>query len=176
MAVIIGLIIGREIWRTPVIPAAGEIKIGTPIVNVTIVDTTIQGRPYPVYVSAQPVVGISDSARVDDSIRVYQETYTDSLGSSVIVTDTVRGLLYRQSVDMRLKSIMSTRVDTITIGDPTYDRWKLFLATGTNVTPDGVTVSLGADVIHKNSMYYYKYDPFLKMHSVGAGFKLGLRP
>jgi hypothetical protein len=187
MAIIIGVLVGRYVFTPSKSPDVVYIKPGTPVVNVTVVDTTIAGtlNPDPVYSAPaeEKVEGM------DDSVRVYEETYTDSLGSSVTTRDSVRGVLLRQWVNMKLKSTTITRVDTAYLpsdGANGSDKFKFYITGGLSspgqfATKDGVivgapaSITVGGVVTHKNSVFFYNYDPIYRRHNAGAGFKVRLK-
>ena len=185
MAVIIGALIGRYVFDTNKKPDVIYVKPGTPVVNITMVDTTIAGEVNPPAVYVMPAQDQKDG--MDDSIRVYEQTYTDSSGSSVTVRDSARGVLLRQWVNMKLKNTTITRVDTFY--DKSQDgnqRFKFYIngglsAPGQFASKDGTitgvpaSINIGAAATHKGSVFFYNYDPVMRRHSAGAGFKLSLR-
>ena len=183
MVAVIGIFAGKYIFeKRPVY----EIKQGTPNVYVTIIDTTFDtGENPPTPKNTRHVPDEEVENGMDDSIRVYEQTFSDSSGSSVTVKDSVRGILLRQWVNMKLKSTTITRVDTVFSTDYTEpphgkdDRFKAYITGGLSFPqmPDGTAIgaSAGISATHKKSVFYYRYDIINRRHEAGAGVKISFR-
>lgn len=183
MAIVIGIFAGKYIFeKRPIY----EIKQGTPNVYVTIIDTafdTGETPPAPSYTHPVPKEEVKNG--MDDSIRVYEQTFSDSSGSSVTVKDSVRGVLLRQWVNMKLKSTTITRIDTVFSGGQTEyepvkdDRLRAYITGGISFPqlPDGTGIgaTAGISATHKKSMFYYRYDIINRRHEAGAGVKISFR-
>jgi hypothetical protein len=68
--------------------------------------------PYPVAVYPAPLPAAPDEPNPCDSLRVYRSVL-DTAGASLVITDSVQGVLISQVITGRLPVTYITRVDTI---------------------------------------------------------------